>query len=83
MPKRFLNKHNTQRKIYIQDQYLDIQLCDKHLIYSIEISKYSSVIILEIFILTYSKTPFIATPPNRMPPVYRKCGGAPTPPPPA
>ena len=52
MPKRFLNKHNTQRKIYIQDQYLDIQLCDKHLIYSIEISKYSAVI-SEIFILTY------------------------------
>ena len=36
----------------IQDQYLDIQLRDKHLVYSIEISKYSAVI-LEIFILTY------------------------------
>ena len=36
----------------IQDQYLDIQRCDKHLIYSFEISKYSDVI-SEIFILTY------------------------------
>ena len=36
----------------IQDQYLDIQLCDKHLIYSIELSKYLAVI-SEIFILTY------------------------------
>ena len=37
----------------IQDQYLGIQrLCDNHLIYSIEISKYSAVI-SEIFILTY------------------------------
>ena len=36
----------------IQDQYLDIQLCNNHLIYSIEISKYSAVI-SEIFILTY------------------------------
>ena len=36
----------------IQDQYLDIQLCDNHFIYSIEISKYSAVI-SEIFILTY------------------------------
>ena len=36
----------------IQDQYLDIQLCDKHIIYSIEISKHS-VVISEIFILIY------------------------------
>ena len=36
----------------IQDQYLDIQLCDNLLIYSIEISKYPAVI-SEIFILTY------------------------------
>ena len=36
----------------IQDKYIDIQLCDKHFIYSIEISKYSAVI-SEIFILTY------------------------------
>ena len=35
-----------------QDQYLDIQLYDKHLIYSIKISKYSAAI-SEIFILTY------------------------------
>ena len=42
----------TRRKMDIQDQYIDIKLCDKHLIYSIEISKYSAVI-SEIFILTY------------------------------
>ena len=36
----------------IQDQYLDIQICDNHLIYSIEIPKYSAVI-SEIFILIY------------------------------
>ena len=36
----------------IQDQYLDIQLCVNHLIYSIEISKYSAVV-SDIFILTY------------------------------
>ena len=36
----------------IQEQYLDIQLCNKHLIYLIEISKHSAVI-SEIFILTY------------------------------
>ena len=36
----------------IHDQYLDIQLCDNDLIYSIEISKYSAVI-SEIFILIY------------------------------
>ena len=34
----------TRRKVDIQDQCLDIQLCDKHLIYSNEISKYSAVI---------------------------------------
>ena len=36
----------------IQDQYLDIQLCDNDLTYSIEISKYSAVI-SEVFILIY------------------------------
>ena len=36
----------------IQDEYLDIQLCDNHFIYSIEIPKYSAVI-SEIFISTY------------------------------
>ena len=36
----------------IQDQYLNIQLCDKHLIYSIEILKFSAII-SEIFILIY------------------------------
>ena len=29
----------------------------------------------------YSKTPFIATPSNQMPPVYRKNGGVPLKPP--
>ena len=41
IPKR----HIARRKIYIQNQYLDIQLCDKQLTYSVLISK--------IFILTY------------------------------
>ena len=36
----------------IQYQYLVIQLCDKHLIYSIKIYKYSAII-SEIFILIY------------------------------
>ena len=36
----------------IQDEYIDIQLCDKHLIYLFSISKYLSVT-SEIFILTY------------------------------
>ena len=36
----------------IQDQYLDIPLCEKNLIYSVEISKYP-VVISEIFIITY------------------------------
>ena len=36
----------------VPDQYLDIQLCDKHLTYSVLISKYS-VLISKIFILTY------------------------------
>ena len=35
----------------IQDQYLDIQQCDKDLIYSVLMSKYSAVI-PKIFILT-------------------------------
>ena len=39
----------------MQDQYVDIQLCDNHLIYSIGISKYSAII-SEIFILTYFNT---------------------------
>ena len=39
-------------KMNIQDEYLDIQLCDKHFIYSVVISKYSAVI-SKIFILTY------------------------------
>ena len=36
----------------IQDQYLDIQLCDEHLTSSVLISKYLAVI-SKIFILTY------------------------------
>ena len=36
----------------VQGQYLDIQLCDKLLTYSVLISKYSAVI-FKIFILTY------------------------------
>ena len=36
----------------IQHQYLDFQLCDKHLTYSVLISKYSAVI-SKTFILTY------------------------------
>ena len=36
----------------IQDPYLDIQLCDKHLTYSVLISKYSAMM-SKIFILTY------------------------------
>ena len=36
---KFRKLQPSQRKINIQDQHLDIQLCDKHLIYSIEISK--------------------------------------------
>ena len=35
-----------------QDQYLDIQLCDKHLIYSVLLSKYSAGI-SKIFMLNY------------------------------
>ena len=34
----------TRRKMDIQDQCPNIQLCDKHLTYSVEISKYSAVI---------------------------------------
>ena len=45
-------RNSSWRKMDIHDQYLDIQLCGKHLIYLIEISKYS-VVISEIFILTY------------------------------
>ena len=36
----------------VQDQYLDIQVCDKHFNYLVSISKYSAVI-SKIFILTY------------------------------
>ena len=36
----------------IQDQCLDIQLCDRHLTYSVLISKYSAVISKKL-ILTY------------------------------
>ena len=43
---------SARRMTDIQDQYLDIQLCDNHIIYSIGISKYSALI-SEIFILTY------------------------------
>ena len=43
----------TRRIMNIQDQYLDIQLCDKHLTYSVLISKYLALI-SELFILTYS-----------------------------
>ena len=41
----YIDINPKRRKMDIQDQYLDIQLCDKHLTYSILISK--------IFILTY------------------------------
>ena len=43
-------KNLTRGKIDIHDQYLDIQLCGKHLTYSVTISKYSAVI-SKIFIL--------------------------------
>ena len=36
----------------IQDQYIDIQLFDKHFIYSVEISRYSDLI-RYILVLTY------------------------------
>ena len=42
----------------IQEQYLDIELCDKHFIYSIEISKYSAVI-SQIFIVTLFRDMFV------------------------
>ena len=48
----FQSDNSTRRKMDIQDQYLDIQLCDNHLTYSVLISKYSAVI-SKIFILTY------------------------------
>ena len=38
----------------IQDQYLDIQLCEKHLTYSFLISKYFAAI-SKAFTLTYFK----------------------------
>ena len=41
-----------RRKMDFQDQYLDIQLCHKHLTYSVLISKNADVI-SKIFILTY------------------------------
>ena len=43
---------NTRRKMDIQHQYLDIQLCEKHLTYSDLKSNYS-LVIYKIFILTY------------------------------
>ena len=43
---------SSRGKMDIQDQYLDIQLCDNYLIDSIETSKYSAVI-SQIFILIY------------------------------
>ena len=42
-------------KMNIQNEYLDTQLCDKHLIYLVAISKYSDVI-FEISILNYFNT---------------------------
>ena len=48
----FLYTFIHTEKVDIQDQYLDIQLCDKHLAYSILISKYADII-SKIFILTY------------------------------
>ena len=43
---------SKQRKMDIQNEYLDIQLCDKHLIYSVAKFR-SSAVISDIFILTY------------------------------
>ena len=45
----------TRRKMDIQDKHLHIQLCDKHLIYSVVVSKCSAVI-SKMFILTYFNT---------------------------
>ena len=42
----------ARRKMDIQDQSIDIQLCDKHFRYSIVISKYSTIT-SKILILTY------------------------------
>ena len=47
-----IQKKRTRRKMDIQDQYLDIQLYEEHLTYSVLISKYSAVL-SKIFILTY------------------------------
>ena len=47
-----VNFYSRRRKMDIRNRYLDFQLCDKHLIYSIEISEYSAVI-SDIFILSY------------------------------
>ena len=44
----------TRRKMDIQKRYLDIQLCDRHLTYSVLISKFS-VVISKIFISTRVK----------------------------
>ena len=43
----------TRRKMDIQDQYPDFQLCDKHLTYSVLIPNKYLVIISKIFTLTY------------------------------
>ena len=47
-----LHRFVMRRNIDIQDQYLDIQLRDKHLTYSVSISKYLAIM-FEIFILIY------------------------------
>ena len=47
-----IHESNSGRKMDIHDQYLDTQLCDKHLRYSVRISRYSTVI-SKILILTY------------------------------
>ena len=39
-----VNISYTEWKMDIQDQYLDIQLCDKEFIYPVVISRYSDVI---------------------------------------
>ena len=48
----FKQSNNTRRKMDIRDQCLDIQLCDKHLTYSVLMYKYSAVI-SKIIILTF------------------------------
>ena len=50
----------------IQDQYLDIQLCDKHLMYSVLISKYLAVM-SKIFKLTYTEKKMLLNQKNIFP----------------